>query len=155
MESVGRRALLLGASAAIALLVARRLWRSDVHQSHRGVGPLRLCWWALRTRRLRAALSETDGPSVDRACTVAGVDISFIKGSDTDACAGLVVLELSSLNVLYEDMERVTLTAPYVPGYLAFREVRAGGACLPQPACARRPTRSHRLDLALTVWDIN
>merc|ERR1711924_427637 len=49
--------------------------------------------------------------------------ISFIKGSETDACAALVVLDADSLEVVHSVCRRVVLTAPYVPGYLAFREV--------------------------------
>lgn len=55
---------------------------------------------------------------------IGGVDISFIKDSDTDACACLVVVDAESMDVLHVDCRRVVLTAPYVPGYLAFREVQ-------------------------------
>lgn len=41
------------------------------------------------------------------------------------AVAGLVVLELPSLGVVYSDVEVVQLSVPYIPGYLAFREVPA------------------------------
>ncbi|XP_009079070.1 PREDICTED: LOW QUALITY PROTEIN: endonuclease V, partial [Acanthisitta chloris] len=54
---------------------------------------------------------------------VGGVDLSYIKGDDTSACASLVVLSYPSLEVLYEDCRMVTVSAPYVPGFLAFREV--------------------------------
>ncbi|XP_061687078.1 endonuclease V-like isoform X3 [Syngnathoides biaculeatus] len=53
---------------------------------------------------------------------VAGLDISFIKGDDVSACAQLVVLSYPDLEVLYEDSQMVTLTAPYMAGFLAFRE---------------------------------
>lgn len=54
---------------------------------------------------------------------VAGVDISFVKDSSTMACAGLVILDLyHNCQVIYEDIEIVELTEPYIPGYLAFRE---------------------------------
>lgn len=54
---------------------------------------------------------------------VAGVDISFIKDNEEDACACLVVLSWPDLKVLHEKMEMVKLTLPYIPGFLAFREV--------------------------------
>ncbi|KAG6936869.1 endonuclease V [Chelydra serpentina] len=53
---------------------------------------------------------------------VGGVDLSYVKGNDTVACASLVVLSYPDLEVLYEDCRRVTVSAPYVAGYLAFRE---------------------------------
>uniref|UniRef100_A0A3Q3DZH7 Endonuclease V n=1 Tax=Hippocampus comes TaxID=109280 RepID=A0A3Q3DZH7_HIPCM len=53
---------------------------------------------------------------------VAGLDLSFIKGDDVNACSQLVVLSYPDLEVLYEDSQMVTLTAPYMPGFLAFRE---------------------------------
>ncbi|DBA04910.1 TPA: hypothetical protein N0F65_006912, partial [Lagenidium giganteum] len=56
---------------------------------------------------------------------VAGVDISFVKGSHTHACASIVVLEFGTWNVLYEAYTYVSLPAPYIAGFLAFREVPA------------------------------
>ncbi|XP_077380985.1 endonuclease V-like isoform X4 [Festucalex cinctus] len=53
---------------------------------------------------------------------VAGLDLSFIKGDDVNACSQLVVLSYPDLEVLYEDSQMVTLTAPYMAGFLAFRE---------------------------------
>ncbi|NXP49458.1 ENDOV Endonuclease, partial [Heliornis fulica] len=54
---------------------------------------------------------------------VGGVDLSYPKEDDTRACASLVVLSFPSLEVLYEDYQMVAVSAPYVPGFLAFREV--------------------------------
>ena len=56
---------------------------------------------------------------------VAGVDISFLKGSDEHACASIVVLDYPSQTVLYEAFTYVSLPAPYISGFLAFREVPA------------------------------
>ncbi|XP_034150386.1 endonuclease V isoform X3 [Esox lucius] len=53
---------------------------------------------------------------------VGGVDLSFVKGDDVNACAQLVVLSYPDLELLYEDSQMVTLTAPYIAGFLAFRE---------------------------------
>ncbi|KAK6300380.1 hypothetical protein J4Q44_G00284780 [Coregonus suidteri] len=47
---------------------------------------------------------------------VGGVDLSFIKGDDVNACAQLVVLSYPDLELLYEDSQMVTLTAPYISG---------------------------------------
>ncbi|XP_075640783.1 uncharacterized protein LOC142612571 isoform X2 [Castanea sativa] len=55
---------------------------------------------------------------------VGGVDISFSKEDTSVACGTLVVLDIQSqdLRVVYHDYYLVTLTVPYVPGFLAFRE---------------------------------
>ncbi|KAK7098706.1 hypothetical protein V1264_002949 [Littorina saxatilis] len=54
---------------------------------------------------------------------IGGVDISFIKGNNVDACAALVILSFPDLQVVYKRLEMIELTAPYIPGFLAFREV--------------------------------
>uniref|UniRef100_A0A8D0BFC0 Endonuclease V n=1 Tax=Salvator merianae TaxID=96440 RepID=A0A8D0BFC0_SALMN len=54
---------------------------------------------------------------------VGGVDLSYAKGDDQHACASLVVLSYPELKVLYEDCCMVSVKAPYVAGFLAFREV--------------------------------
>ncbi|GAV89767.1 LOW QUALITY PROTEIN: Endonuclease_5 domain-containing protein, partial [Cephalotus follicularis] len=53
---------------------------------------------------------------------VGGVDISFSKHSNSIACGCLVVLELPSLQIEYQDFSLLTLQVPYVPSFLAFRE---------------------------------
>ena len=53
---------------------------------------------------------------------VGGVDLSFVKGDDKVACAAYVVCAFPSMQVVHEDLRMIELTAPYVPGYLAFRE---------------------------------
>lgn len=57
---------------------------------------------------------------------VGGVDLSFRKddpsGTET-ACGTLVVLDIENLNVVYQDSSVVKIDVPYVPGFLAFREV--------------------------------
>eukprot|EP00468_Gymnochlora_sp_CCMP2014_P007064 CAMPEP_0167748316 /NCGR_PEP_ID=MMETSP0110_2-20121227/4772_1 /TAXON_ID=629695 /ORGANISM="Gymnochlora sp., Strain CCMP2014" /LENGTH=261 /DNA_ID=CAMNT_0007633321 /DNA_START=47 /DNA_END=829 /DNA_ORIENTATION=- len=53
---------------------------------------------------------------------VAGVDISFFKGTNR-AVASLVVMNFPSLKVVYEAYSAVEMKYPYIAGYLAFREV--------------------------------
>ncbi|MED6131339.1 hypothetical protein PIB30_008986 [Stylosanthes scabra] len=53
---------------------------------------------------------------------VGGVDISFSKDEASMACGTLVVLDLRTLQVVYEDFSFVNIQVPYVPGFLAFRE---------------------------------
>lgn len=54
---------------------------------------------------------------------IAGVDISFVKGDDVNACAALVVLSFPKLKIVYEDYKMIELREPYIPGFLGFREV--------------------------------
>ncbi|KAK9284269.1 hypothetical protein L1049_023439 [Liquidambar formosana] len=53
---------------------------------------------------------------------VGGVDVSFSKDDPSIACGTLVVLDLHTLEVVYQDSSVVKLHIPYVPGFLAFRE---------------------------------
>jgi len=55
---------------------------------------------------------------------IGGVDISFSKHDETVACTALVILSYPDLEVVYEDYQVVTLDAPYMAGFLAFREVK-------------------------------
>ncbi|MET6997275.1 deoxyribonuclease V [Chitinophaga defluvii] len=56
--------------------------------------------------------------------TVAGADISFNKNSTT-VYAGIVVLKFPELQPVAYCLVKKEVTFPYVPGYLAFREVPA------------------------------
>lgn len=56
--------------------------------------------------------------------TIAGADISFNK-YETTVYAGIVVLQFPSLVPLSYSLVQVEVHFPYVPGYLAFREVPA------------------------------
>ncbi|XP_057799151.1 uncharacterized protein LOC131014987 [Salvia miltiorrhiza] len=53
---------------------------------------------------------------------VGGADLSFSKTDPSIACATLVVLDVSTLEVVHEVSKVVELRVPYVPGFLAFRE---------------------------------
>ena len=55
---------------------------------------------------------------------VAGVDISFDKDHPRHrACAMLAVLSFPALEVVHVSSTVVEMTEPYIPGFLAFREV--------------------------------
>ncbi|KAJ1866769.1 hypothetical protein H4R99_004296 [Coemansia sp. RSA 1722] len=56
---------------------------------------------------------------------VGGVDISYPRGVSDTAVVALTVLAFPSLHVLYAHSEPVAITAPYVAGFLAFREAAA------------------------------
>ncbi len=69
---------------------------------------------------------------------VGGVDLSFIKGDENRACAALVVLSYPDLNVVYEKYQMVSLNVPYIPSFLAFREVDSLVELI-KDLCANRP----------------
>jgi endonuclease V len=54
---------------------------------------------------------------------IGGVDISFDKFDDSKACAYVAIYDQINKVVVYEDHAIVTLTVPYVSGFLGFREV--------------------------------
>ncbi|XP_035198213.1 endonuclease V isoform X1 [Oxyura jamaicensis] len=91
--------------------------------------PAMLRRWAREQARLKGGVVEEDTeewqkePSFAGLERVGGVDLSYIKGDDSRACASLVVLSYPGLEVLYEDCQMVAVSAPYVAGFLAFREV--------------------------------
>ena len=53
---------------------------------------------------------------------IAGVDISSSKNIPDIAVSALVICD-KDLKIVYEDYKLVKMTEPYVPGFLAFREV--------------------------------
>ncbi|CAN1217735.1 Endonuclease V [Linum perenne] len=53
---------------------------------------------------------------------VGGFDVSYSKDDSSMACGVLVVLDLPTLQVVYEDFCFVDIRVPYAPGFLAFRE---------------------------------
>lgn len=54
---------------------------------------------------------------------VAGMDISFSSIDNKNAIASLVVLDFETMNLVYERYEPCQMLEPYIPGFLAFREV--------------------------------
>ncbi|XP_036250651.1 endonuclease V isoform X1 [Molothrus ater] len=85
--------------------------------------------WKREQARLRASVLEEDTepwqkePQFSGLHRVGGVDLSYSKEDESRACASLVVLSYPDLEVLYQDCRMVPVTAPYVAGFLAFREV--------------------------------
>lgn len=77
-------------------------------------------WKLLKTSSIE---KEEEPEEVDMLRYVGGVDVSFSKEDPSVACGTLVVLDIQNLQVVYEDFELVTIAVPYVPGFLAFREV--------------------------------
>ena len=90
-------ALVLPGSLGLVWLLQRRL----LHQAgllHNSPWWLRGAWW-VRQRLLRRRLIEHDLRDFGAVQLIGGVDISFIKGSDTDACAALIIVEVDTLSV--------------------------------------------------------
>lgn len=54
---------------------------------------------------------------------VAGMDISASRIDEKTASVAFVLMDFKTKEVLYEKHKMVTMTQPYVPGFLAFREV--------------------------------
>lgn len=69
-------------------------------------------------------VGDGDGASVSHAFLryVGGVDLSFWKKDPSVTCGAIVVIDLDTMNVVYEDFEIVHLNLPYLAGFLAFRE---------------------------------
>ncbi|KAM5307773.1 endonuclease V isoform 2-T2 [Glossophaga mutica] len=88
-----------------------------------------LSLWKREQALLKARVVDRDteawqrDPAFSGLHRVGGVDVSFVKGDSVRACASLVVLSYPELEVVYEDCRMVSLTAPYLSGFLAFREV--------------------------------
>ncbi|XP_034682625.1 endonuclease V isoform X2 [Vitis riparia] len=72
------------------------------------------------TATVRGRIEEGDDKHVLKY--VGGVDVSFSKDDPSVACGTIVVLDLGTLEVVYDDYSVVRLQTPYVPGFLAFRE---------------------------------
>uniref|UniRef100_H3BBF6 Endonuclease V n=1 Tax=Latimeria chalumnae TaxID=7897 RepID=H3BBF6_LATCH len=84
--------------------------------------------WESEQAELKGQMVDSDTEDWQRAedfaglQRIGGVDLSYVKGDDVNACASLVVLTYPDLEVVYEDCQMVSLNAPYVAGFLAFRE---------------------------------
>uniref|UniRef100_A0A8C4QTL2 Endonuclease V n=1 Tax=Eptatretus burgeri TaxID=7764 RepID=A0A8C4QTL2_EPTBU len=100
--------------------------------------------WTREQLELKAKVVQSDAerwqqePGFIGLERVAGADISFSKKNEGEACISLVVLEFPTLQVVYESCEMVFMTASYVPGFLAFREVNPIATAL-TALCKSRP----------------
>jgi deoxyinosine 3'endonuclease (endonuclease V) len=86
--------------------------------------------WKKEQNALKQKLITTDQidwKTPGKLKLIGGVDISFVKDDQHPdgprACAGLVMFDVMTRKIVYEDMEVVHLTQPYIAGFLAFREV--------------------------------
>lgn len=88
--------------------------------------------WENEQNRLKQRLEESDrfdwrldneNPDNTTLSRVAAVDISYSKNDSQKAVAALIIFAFPSMEVLYEDFEKETAEYPYIPGFLAFKEV--------------------------------
>ena len=78
--------------------------------------------WIAEQNEYQARISEKDPEDwKSNFSYLGGLDISFIVGDDVNACACYVVID-TNLEVVYKDTAMVKMIAPYIPGFLAFRE---------------------------------
>ena len=54
---------------------------------------------------------------------IAAIDISYSKKDDQKAVAALLIFEYNQMKLIYEDFEKETAEYPYIPGFLAFKEI--------------------------------
>jgi len=80
--------------------------------------------WQNEQELLKSNLSHEDDPLLQDIMYIGGMDISYDKFDKNIGISGLVVLDYKSLNIVYEDYELIKIDEPYVPGFLAFREVK-------------------------------
>ena len=67
-------------------------------------------------------LDNNNNTNITELKYIAGMDISAIKHNPNIAVSALVVCD-RNLKIVYEDYNLVKMDEPYIPGFLAFREV--------------------------------
>ena len=80
--------------------------------------------WRKEQDELKQKLITEDNPSLKEIKYVGGVDISFDKFDSSIGISALVICDYKTLKIVYEDYELVKIEEPYIPGFLAFREVK-------------------------------
>ena len=68
-------------------------------------------------------LDNNNNTNITELKYIAGMDISAIKHNPNIAVSALVVCD-RNLKIVYEDYNLVKMDEPYIPGFLAFREVK-------------------------------
>ena len=88
--------------------------------------------WEVEQNTLKANLEEDDrhdwvldtaNPDNTTLKRIAAVDISYSSTDSQKAVTALIIFDFPSFTVLYEDFEKNETDYPYVPGFLAFKEV--------------------------------
>ena len=68
-------------------------------------------------------LDNNNNNNITELKYIAGMDISAIKHNPNIAVSALVICD-RNLKIVYEDYKLVNMDEPYIPGFLAFREVK-------------------------------
>ncbi len=74
------------------------------------------------TLKSKQILTDSHTWTPDTLSLIGGMDISFSKKDPSYAVSALIICN-SDLKCIYEKYKLVKMTEPYVPGFLAFREV--------------------------------
>ena len=80
--------------------------------------------WRKEQEELKKKLIKEDDPSLKEIKYIGGVDISFDKNDSSIGISALVICDSKTLKIVYEDYELIKIEEPYIPGFLAFREVK-------------------------------
>ena len=80
--------------------------------------------WVIEQENLKNNLSNEDDPMLKDIMYIGGMDISYDKDDKKVGISGLVILDYKTLEIVYEDYNIIKIEEPYVPGFLAFREVK-------------------------------
>ena len=80
--------------------------------------------WVIEQENLKNKLSNEDDPMLKDIMYIGGMDISYDKDDKKVGISGLVILDYKTLDIVYEDYNIIKIEEPYVPGFLAFREVK-------------------------------
>lgn len=70
------------------------------------------------------SFSVKEDGSIEGLRRVAGIDLSFVPGEDL-AYVAIAILSFPDLRLVHLECDAVQIDLPYVPGYLAFREIPA------------------------------
>jgi len=79
--------------------------------------------WIDEQNILKQQVSFIDYKNISEINLIGGVDISFHPSNPNIACVYFIILDFLTKNIVYEDHEIITLTVPYISGFLGFREV--------------------------------
>ena len=80
--------------------------------------------WRKEQEELKKKLIKEVDTSLKELRYIGGVDISFDKNDSSIGISALVICDSKTLKIVYEDYELIKIEEPYIPGFLAFREVK-------------------------------
>jgi len=102
----------LAAATTICIVWMRKVYKRNMRVPEE---------WREKQNEYRKMIREVDDDLVEPRL-IGGVDISFIKGDNVNACACVVIMSYPDLKIVHSVCRMICLPAPYISGYLAFRE---------------------------------